>query len=87
MTKPTADDLRKLIGTSLNLAGRLQQVVEVLDADSPRPKLVLQSGEQIIQGDQWGDAQRRVPATTTLAVFTDNLELQPVLAALLKQQD
>ena len=83
MTKPTADDLRKLFGSRLNLQNRPQLVVEVLDAEGPQPMLVLRSEEQVIQGNQWGDAQRRVPATMTLPVFSDNGELQAVLATLL----
>jgi hypothetical protein len=36
----------------------------------------------VIQGDQWGEAQRRVPATSTIRVFTDEGRLHPALISL-----
>ncbi len=82
MNRPDADDLRKLIGKRLDLQGHSRLVLEVLDVDGQQPCLVLQSSEQVIQGDQWGEAQRRVPATSTIRVFTDEGRLHPALISL-----
>lgn len=76
------DDLRKSIGLGLDFRGHRYLVVECLDPAGQDAQLVLRSEQRIIQGDQWGEAQRRVPETLSVPVYTETGGVNPELAAL-----
>lgn len=84
-----AQDLRRLIGTELDFRGSRFLVHEVLDAESAYPALVLrQAGgtqDSVIQGDQWGDAHRRVTETISLPIYDDEGRINAELAEFLEQ--
>ena len=78
----TITQLRGMIGKQVLLNTRAYQIVEVLEFSQ---ELVLQHSldETDIQPNQHGDANRRVPATTTVPVLTaDKHELHPTFLAL-----
>lgn len=70
---------RQWIGEPVHYRGRAFIVLEVLDADSDWPQLVLRSTETEIQADQWGDAHRRVPGTVTVELYSEAGEINPEL--------
>ncbi len=75
------DQLRGMIGVRVTHEGMRCVVIEVLEDG---PSLVLQQvGESVIQPNQFGDPQRRVPATCTVPVLTaDRTALHPAFLAL-----
>jgi len=78
----TLIQLRGMIGKQVQHNTRAYQVIEVLEFSQ---ELVLQNLLEIsdIQANQHGDANRRVPATTTVPVLTaDRNELHPTFLAL-----
>lgn len=64
---------------SVRYRGVFYAVIEVLDADSDQPQLVLKGEESRIQPDQWGDARRRVPDTLTVRLYTEVQAINPEL--------
>lgn len=70
---------RQWIGEPVHYRGHFYQVIEVLDAESSHPQLVLRGLEKSIQPDQWGDAHRRVPDTLTVALYAGDDRLNPEL--------
>ncbi len=74
--------LQDLIGKSLQYEGASYRVIEVLPE---APALVLQSViNNTIQGNQFGDAQRRTPTTLTLpATVGPDKELHSGIRSLL----
>ncbi|VAW97045.1 hypothetical protein MNBD_GAMMA21-828 [hydrothermal vent metagenome] len=74
--------LRGMIGKQVLVGTRAYQVIEVLEFSQ---ELVLQHSLDgtDIQPNQHGDANRRVPATTTVPVLTaDRNEFHPAFLAL-----
>ena len=70
--------LRGLIGLHVNYNGTRCQIIEVLEDEFA---LILQDCEKhtMIQPDQLGEANRRVPSTFTIPVMSgDKTELNPV---------
>ena len=72
--------LRTLVGRTLTYDGHTCQVIEVLEQDSA---LVLRcmDGERVIQGNQFGEATRRVRRCHTLPLFDKHRNLNPVIRA------
>ena len=78
----TLAQLRGMIGQKVIHEGMNCQVIEVIETNT---SLVLQvhATDKVIQLDQHGDAQRRVPGTITIPVLTsDKSELHPSFLAL-----
>jgi len=78
----TLKQLRGMIGKQVLIGTRTYQIIEVLEFSH---ELVLQHSldETDIQPNQHGDANRRVPTTTTIPVLTaDRNEFHPAFLAL-----
>lgn len=75
--------LRALIGRSLVYRGHSCRIVEILDSENA---LVLrcEDSERVIQGNQFGEATRRVESHHTLVVFDEHSNLNPVIKAWLE---
>jgi hypothetical protein len=71
--------LRSLVGRHIEYAGKACCVIEILDSEKA---LVIQcEGKQrVIQGNQFGEATRRVQQCHTLPLFDDSGKLHPVIA-------
>jgi len=70
--------LRALIGQTLVYSGHPCRIIEVLDRENA---LVLrcEDSERIIQGNQFGEATRRVQRCHTLPLFDEQRRLNPVI--------
>jgi hypothetical protein len=70
--------LRALVGKSVEYSGHSCRIVEVLDSEHA---LVVrcEGKERVIQGNQFGEATRRVQEYHTLPLFDDNQQLNPVV--------
>jgi hypothetical protein len=70
--------LRLLVGRHIEYQGHACQVIEVLDSENA---LVVrcEGKERIIQGNQFGEATRRVQECHTLPLFTEHQQLNPVI--------
>jgi len=78
--------LRTLIGCRVNYHGQACQVIEVLDSEQ---SLVVQcitaSATPAIQGNQFGEATRRVQTCHTIPLFDDAHELNMEIISWLDQ--
>jgi len=78
--------LRALTGRRVNYQGQACQVIEVLDSEQA---LVVQclaaSTAPAIQGNQFGEATRRVQACHTIPLFDETRQLHPDIAGWLDQ--
>ena len=76
--------LRALIGRSLVYQGHSCRIVEILE---PENALVLrcEDGAPVIQGNQFGEAARRVKRHHTVALFDEHRKLNPVISAWLEE--
>jgi len=70
--------LRRLVGKRVEYCGHACRVIEILDSERA---LVLrcEDGQPVIQGNQYGEATRRVQQCHTLHVFDENGTLNPVI--------
>jgi len=70
--------LRALIGQTLVYSGHHCRIIEVLDQEKA---LVLrcEDNERVIQGNQFGEATRRVQCCHTLPLFDEQHCLNPVI--------
>ena len=70
--------LRALVGQRVDYSGHSCRIVEVLDSEHA---LVVrcEGRERVIQGNQFGEANRRVQEYYTLPLFDDNARLNPVI--------
>ena len=77
---PLLQQLRSLVGRHIEYAGNACCVIEILDTEKA---LVIQceGKERVIQGNQFGEANRRVQQCHTIALFDDNGQLHPVIAS------
>jgi hypothetical protein len=70
--------LRALIGRQVEYQGRPCQIVEVLDSEQA---LVVQcsctTSPRTIQGNQFGEATRRVQACHTIKLYDETQQLDP----------
>ncbi len=70
--------LRGLVGQQVEYCGQQCRVIEVLDSEQA---LVVQcishTASTVIQGNQYGDATRRVPACHTIRLYDDENRLDP----------
>lgn len=78
MDKVLLQQLRTLIGRTLQYQQQPCQVIEILDREKA---LVLRcdDSERVVQGNQFGDATRRVKRHHTLPVFGEDNTLNPVI--------
>jgi hypothetical protein len=78
--------LRALIGNQVEYRGRLCQVIEVLDSEQA---LVVQclstTSPPAIQGNQFGEATRRVQACHTIKLYDESHRLDPDISQWLNQ--
>ncbi len=72
--------LRQLIGRTLVYGGHSCQLIEVLDRENA-VVLRCEDGERVIQGNQFGEATRRVQRCHTLPLFDEQRSLNPVIRA------
>ncbi len=79
--------LRALIGSRVEYAGQVCQIIEVLDSDQA---LVVQctsaDSTPAIQGNQFGEATRRVQACHTVQLYDSEQQLNPEIIRWLKRQ-
>ena len=70
--------LRGLVGNTVEYRGGRCRIIEILETERA---LVLQCEDQqlVIQGNQYGEASRRVPASHTLPLFDDAQQLHPFI--------
>ena len=75
--------LRALIGKTLRYSGHSCRIIEVLDHENA---LVLrcEDDERVIQGNQFGEATRRVQRCHTLPLFDEHQSLNPVIRSWLE---
>jgi hypothetical protein len=75
--------LRALVGHTLQYGGHTCQIIEILDHENA---LVLrcEDSERVIQGNQFGEATRRVKRHHTLPLFDEHAGLNPVVRAWLE---
>ena len=75
--------LRTLIGRTLMYSGHTCQIIEVLDNENA---LVLrcEDSERVIQGNQFGEATRRVQRCHTLPIFDEQQSLNPLISSWLE---
>ena len=78
--------LRALIGCRVEYRGRVCQIIEVLDSEQA---LVVQcistDSPPAIQGNQFGEATRRVQTCHTVQLFDSTHKLNPEIATWLNQ--
>ena len=78
--------LRTLVGCRVEYCGQVCQVIEVLDAEQA---LVVQcisaNSPPAIQGNQFGEATRRVQACHTVQLYDDTHMLNPEIVSWLNQ--
>jgi hypothetical protein len=72
------DQLRSVIGKSVEYRGSACRIIEVLHSEHA---LVVecQNEQHVIQGDQYGEAHRRVRQCYTLALFDHDGQLDPLI--------
>ena len=72
------EQLRALVGKPVEYAGHSCRIVEVLDSEHA---LVIrcEGKDRVIQGNQFGEANRRVPEFHTLPLFEEGSKLNPVV--------
>lgn len=72
--------LRSLVGRTLSYDGHSCQIIEILERENA---LVLrcEDSERVIQGNQFGEATRRVKRCHTLPLFDQQQSLNPVIRA------
>jgi len=72
------EKLRALVGKPVEYAGHSCRIVEVLDSEHA---LVIrcEGSARVIQGNQFGEANRRVPEYHTLPLFDEGAALHPVV--------
>jgi len=70
--------LRSLVGQHVEYSGHSCRIVEVLDSEHA---LVIrcEGKERVIQGNQFGEANRRVPEYHTVPLFDESLTLNPLV--------
>lgn len=70
--------LRSLVGQHVEYSGHSCRIVEVLDSEHA---LVIrcEGKERVIQGNQFGEANRRVPEYHTLPLFDEGVTLNPLV--------
>jgi hypothetical protein len=75
--------LRALIGRTLIYSGQSCRIIEILDRENA---LVLrcEDSERVIQGNQFGEATRRVQRCHTLPLFDEQQSLNPVIRSWLE---
>jgi len=75
--------LRLLVGKSVQYRGQACRIIEVLDAENA---LVVrcEGGQRVIQSNQFGEATRRVQQCHTLSLFDEHDKLNPVVEEWLK---
>ena len=79
MIKPDLlEQLRALVGQRVDYSGLCCRVVEVLDTEHA---LVVrcEGKERVIQGNQFGEANRRVQKYHTLPLFDETAQLNPLI--------
>ncbi len=83
MERELLQQLRALIGRTLTYSGHNCRIIEILDHEDA---LVLrcEDNERVIQGNQFGEATRRVKRTHTLPLFDNHQSLNPVIRAWLE---
>jgi hypothetical protein len=83
MDSQLLQQLRALVGRVLVYGGHSCRIVEILDGED---SLVLrcEDSERVIQGNQFGEATRRVKRHHTLALFDEHHNLNPVIRAWLQ---
>jgi hypothetical protein len=83
MDSQLLQQLRALVGRTLVYSGRRCRIIEILDRDDA---LVLgcEDDEHVIQGNQFGEATRRVRRHYTVALFDDQRNINPVVRAWLE---
>ncbi len=69
--------LRALVGRRVLYRGESCQIIEVLDSEQALVVQCSESAHRTIQGNQFGEATRRVQACHTLPLFGENRELDP----------
>ena len=76
MNSDLLEQLRALVGKPVEYAGHSCRIVEVLDSEHA---LVIrcEGKERVIQGNQFGEANRRVPEFHTLPLFEEGSTLNP----------
>jgi hypothetical protein len=72
------EQLRSLIGKHVEYGGHACQVIEILDSEK---SIVVrcEGKERVIQGNQFGEANRRVQQHHTLPLFDEHENLNPVV--------
>jgi len=72
--------LRRLVGKRVAYSGHACRVIEILDSEK---SLVLRCEDRqpVIQGNQFGEATRRVQQCHTLHLFDETGELNPVITS------
>ncbi len=77
------EQLRALIGRTLSYSGHHCRIIEILERENA---LVLrcEDSERVIQGNQFGEATRRVKLTHTLPLFDHHQSLNPVICSWLE---
>ncbi|MEN8761868.1 MAG: hypothetical protein ABF290_05490 [Thiogranum sp.] len=75
--------LRLLVGKSVQYRGHACRIIEVLDAEN---SLVVrcEGRQRVIQSNQFGEATRRVQQCHTLPLFDENDTLNSVIGAWLE---
>jgi len=70
--------LRLLVGKSVEYRGHACRIIEVLDSENA---LVVrcEGSQRVIQSNQFGEATRRVQQCHTLPLFDENDKLNPVI--------
>ena len=78
--------LRLLVGKRVEYSGHACRVIEILDSEK---SLVLRCEDRqpVIQGNQFGEATRRVQQCHSLHLFDENGELNPVINTWLLEDD
>lgn len=84
MDKLLLQHLRTLVGRSLTYGGHSCRIIEILERENA---LVLrcEDSERVIQGNQFGEATRRVSRCHTLPLFDGDNSLNPVIRTWLAQ--
>lgn len=78
--------LRTLIGREVEYCGQQCRVIEVLDSEQALVvQCMSQSVPAVIQGNQYGEATRRVQACHTIHLFDETSQLDPDISHWLDQ--
>jgi hypothetical protein len=78
MDNSLLQQLRALVGKPVEYAGHSCRIVEVLDSEHA---LVIrcEGKVRVIQGNQFGEANRRAPEFHTLPLFDESTQLNPLV--------